>query len=64
MVHLLLIVIYLAFISLGLPDSLPGSARPSMVQDLGTNLSYAGILSSAISAGTILSALLSDRLTK
>ena len=44
MVHLLLIVIYLAFISLGLPDSLLGSAWPSMVQDLSTNLSYAGIL--------------------
>ena len=64
MIHLLLIVIYLAFISLGLPDSLLGSAWPSMVVDLDTQLSYAGILSATISAGTICSALLSDRLTR
>ena len=64
MIHLLLIVIYLAFISLGLPDSLLGSAWPSMVVDLNTQLSYAGILSATISAGTICSALLSDRITR
>ncbi|MBQ9563497.1 MAG: MFS transporter [Lachnospiraceae bacterium] len=64
MVTLLLIVIYLAFISLGLPDSLLGSAWPSMVRDLNTQLSYAGILSATISLGTIISALLSDRLTR
>ncbi|MBR1757215.1 MAG: MFS transporter [Lachnospiraceae bacterium] len=64
MFQLLLIVIYLAFISLGLPDSLLGSAWPTMYQELGAELSYAGILSATISAGTIISALLSDRLTR
>ena len=45
MASLLLPVIYLAFISLGLPDSLLGSAWPSMVGELGANLSWAGIVS-------------------
>ena len=63
MVHLLLGVIYLAFISLGLPDSLLGSAWPSMYGQLGVPLSYAGVLSMIISAGTIVSSLNSDRLT-
>ena len=64
MFQLLLIVIYLAFISLGLPDSVLGSAWPTMYQELGAELSYAGILSATISAGTIVSALMSDRLTR
>ena len=55
MVHLLLGVIYLAFISLGLPDSLLGSAWPSIYGELGVPVSYAGIISMIISAGTILS---------
>ena len=63
MVHLLLGVIYLAFISLGLPDSLLGSAWPSMYGQLGVPLSYAGVISMIISAGTIVSSLNSDRLT-
>ncbi len=63
MVHLLLGVIYLAFISLGLPDSLLGSAWPSIYGELGVPVSYAGIISMIISAGTILSSLNSDRLT-
>jgi len=50
---LLLIVIYLAFISLGLPDSLLGSAWPVMRKDLGVPLSAAGIMSMTISFGTI-----------
>ncbi|MCI5648059.1 MAG: MFS transporter [Fusicatenibacter sp.] len=62
MVSLLLPVIYLAFISLGLPDSLLGSAWPVMYKDLGTSVSCAGILSMIIAAGTIVSSLLSDRL--
>ena len=45
MVSLLLPVIYLAFISLGLPDSLLGSAWPVMYQELGTSVSSAGIIS-------------------
>ncbi len=63
MVHLLLIIIYLAFISLGLPDSLLGSAWPSMYPALGVPVSYAGMISMIIALGTIISSLLSDRLT-
>ena len=64
MFHLLLAIIYLSFISLGLPDSLLGSAWPSMYQNFGVPLSYAGIISMIIAAGTIVSSLQSDRLTK
>ncbi|NEG70142.1 MFS transporter [Bifidobacterium choloepi] len=63
MASLLLAVIYLAFISLGLPDSLLGSAWPTMSISLGAPLSWAGGISMTISAGTIVSALLSDRMT-
>ena len=62
MVHLLLAVIYIAFISLGLPDSLLGSAWPVMYPELGVPVSFAGIISGIISAGTITSSLLNDRL--
>ncbi|MDY2937966.1 MAG: MFS transporter [Fusicatenibacter sp.] len=62
MVSFLLPVIYLAFISLGLPDSLLGAAWPVMYPELGTSVSYAGILSMIIAAGTIVSSLQSDRL--
>ena len=61
MVSLLLPVIYLAFISLGLPDSLLGSAWPVMYQELGTSVSAAGIISMIISAGTIVSSWLQYR---
>lgn len=64
MIHLLLAVIYLSFISLGLPDSLLGSAWPAMYGELGVPVSYAGIISMIIAAGTILSSLQSDRLTR
>jgi len=64
MVQLLLAIIYLAFISLGLPDSLLGSAWPSMYGGFGVPVSYAGIVSMIIAAGTILSSLFSDRLTR
>ena len=64
MIQLLLPIIYLAFISLGLPDSLLGSAWPSMYPLLGVPVSYAGILSLIISFGTIVSSLNSDRLTR
>ena len=62
MISILLVVIYLAFISLGLPDSLLGSAWPTMYQVLGVPISWAGILSMIIAGGTILSSLRSDRL--
>ncbi len=61
---LLIAVIYLAFISLGLPDSLLGSAWPVMQNIFGVPSSYAGYVSMTISAMTILSALLSPRLMK
>ena len=64
MTHLLLAVIYLSFISLGLPDSLLGSAWPAMYSEFGVPVSYAGIISMIIAAGTILSSLQSDRLTR
>ena len=64
MASLLLPVIYLAFISLGLPDSLLGSAWPSMYTELGASLSWAGIVSMIISAGTIVSSLASERLNR
>lgn len=64
MVHLLLAVIYLSFISLGLPDSLLGSAWPSMYRGLGVPVSYSGIIFFIISIGTVISSLQSDRLTR
>lgn len=63
MAGLLLAVIYLAFVSLGLPDSLLGAAWPTMSVSLGAPVSWAGGISMTISAGTIVSALLSDRMT-
>ncbi|ACN83550.1 MFS transporter [Brachyspira hyodysenteriae] len=64
MVNLLLAIIYLSFISLGLPDALLGSAWPSMYKEFNVAISYAGIISMIISIGTIISSLQSDRLTK
>ena len=61
---LLIAVIYLIFISLGLPDSLMGSGWPKMQVDFGVPSSYAGYVSMAISFMTIISALLSPRLIK
>ncbi len=60
--NLLLALIYLAFISLGLPDALLGSAWPAIYPDFEVTVSYAGIVSVIISLGTIVSSLLSDRL--
>ena len=64
MVHLLLAIIYLAFISLGLPDALLGAAWPSMYPQFDVPVSYAGIISMIIALGTVVSSLQSDRLTK
>ena len=63
MIHLLLAVIYLAFISLGLPDGLLGAAWPTMYPQMHVPVSYAGIVSMIICCGTVISSLLSDRLT-
>lgn len=64
MYSLLLAVIYLAFISLGLPDALLGAGWPTMYTQLQVPFSYAGIISMIISAGTIVSSFFSDRLTR
>ena len=64
MYTLLIVLIYLAFISLGLPDSLLGSAWPVMHQDIEVSVSFMGILSMIVSGGTIISSLMSDRITK
>ena len=63
MLSLLLAVIYAAFISLGLPDALLGAAWPIMHTQMNVPLSYAGIVTFTIAMGTVISALLSDRLT-
>lgn len=64
MATLLLAIIYLSFISLGLPDALLGAAWPIMHVDLGVPVSLAGGISLIISAGTVVSSLMSDRMTK
>jgi fucose permease len=58
----LLVIIYAAFISLGLPDSLLGSAWPSMYGGFGVPISNAGIVSIVIAIGTVVSSLNSNRL--
>ena len=63
MFQLLLAIIYLSFVSLGLPDSMLGAAWPNMYVEFGVPISYAGIISAIISLGTIISSLLSDRMT-
>ena len=63
MVSLLLAIIYISFISLGLPDALLGAAWPTMCIEFDVPVSYAGAISMTIAAGTIISSLLSDRLT-
>ncbi|MBO7401641.1 MAG: MFS transporter [Lachnospiraceae bacterium] len=61
---LLLLLIYLAFIGLGLPDSLLGSAWPVMHEFMGVPISSMGIVTMIISGGTIVSSLLSERMIK
>ena len=63
MLHLLLGIIYLAFVSLGLPDSLLGAAWPQMFPRFAVPVSYAGIISMIIAAGTIVSSLQCERFT-
>ena len=60
----LLAIIYLSFISLGLPDALLGAAWPNMYPQFLVPVSYAGIISMIIALGTIIYSLQSDRLTK
>ncbi|TJY43905.1 MFS transporter [Cohnella pontilimi] len=64
MATLFLIVIYLAFISLGIPDSLLGAAWPVMYPDIGASFGSAGILSMIVAGGTIVSSLASGNITQ
>ena len=63
MISLLLPLIYISFVSLGLPDALLGAAWPTMCLEFQVPVSLAGIISVTVSAGTVISSLLSDRLT-
>lgn len=60
----LLVVIYVAFIGLGLPDTILGAAWPLMQTDLAAPLSAAGILSIIVSVGTIISSLITPTLMR
>ncbi len=62
MTTLLLIIIYIAFISLGLPDSMLGAAWPTVRTDLSLPMAGAGLISMIISCGTIISSILSGKL--
>ncbi len=64
MVHILLVIIYITFISLGLPDSLLGATWPSMYEVLNVPIFYAGMISALITIGTIISSLLSGRVVR
>ena len=64
MLTILLIIIYIAFISLGLPDAILGSAWPMIHQDLNVSISSAGIATMIISGGTIISSLFSEKLIR
>lgn len=64
MVSLLLAVIYLSFISLGLPDALLGAAWPGIYPQMGVPVGFAGLVSMIIAGGTVVSSLQSDRLTR
>lgn len=64
MFSLLLALIYMAFISLGLPDGLLGSAWPVMHTEMAVPEAYMGIVSMIISGGTIVSSLFSDKITR
>jgi fucose permease len=64
MYSLMLAIIYLVFIALGLPDALLGAAWPIMRGEMNVPLAYMGIISAMISIGTIISSLMSDRVTR
>ncbi len=64
MTTVLIGIIFLAFISMGLPDTLLGSAWPAMFADMNVPVSYAGFISLLISGGTVISSLFSNRLVK
>ena len=61
MVTLLLIVIYIAFIGLGIPDSLFGTAWPAIYAEYGLPISLGGVITTVTFIGTTISSLLSAR---
>ena len=62
MATLLLIIIYIAFIGLGVPDSLIGSAWPAIHTELGIPVEMVSILTFLISGCTVLSSMFSTRI--
>lgn len=60
----LLVIIYVSFISLGLPDSLLGSAWPAIQKSLEAPLPFAGVISMIVSCGTVISSLMSTRVIR
>lgn len=64
MITILLVIIYIAFISLGLPDSMFGAAWPTIRLDLGLPMEGAGLVSLIVASGTIVSSLFSGVLIK
>lgn len=64
MIRVLLIIIYIAFISLGLPDAIMGSAWPMIHKDLNVPISYAGIATMIVSGGTIISSFFSEKVIR
>lgn len=64
MYFILLAIIYIAFISLGLPDSVLGAAWPSMYRTLGVSEGAAGIITMLIYTGTMISSMASDKIIR
>ena len=64
MASVLIAVIYLAFVSMGLPDAILGAAWPTMHLEMSVPLSWAGVISFLIASGTVISSLMSDRMIR
>ena len=61
---LLLVVIYIAFMGLGVPDSLFGAAWPAIYRDLNVPVGWASIISVMMAAGTVVSSLNAARVAQ
>ncbi|MBQ0105659.1 MAG: MFS transporter, partial [Armatimonadetes bacterium] len=59
---LIIVLVYLAFISLGLPDSMLGACWPVMHKDLHANIEFAGYVGMIVSCGTVFSSLMANRI--
>lgn len=64
MTTLLLLIIFVAYIGLGIPDSLLGAAWPAIYEDLNLPVSYASYISMLVSIGTIISSFMSGKVIK